>query len=134
MNAIETHNLTRMFGERVAVDKLTLSIPTGKVFGAIVNAGWLTVLVVCTPFLALIAIAAMVAISARVNDPRTAQQFSAWVVVPFLAVFFGQLSGVLVLSPLIALVAAIMLAVIAGFAVWGTTLLFQREVILTRGT
>ncbi len=107
---------------------------SARVFGAIVSMGWITVLVVCTPFLALIAIAAMVAISARVNDPRTAQQFSAWVVVPFLAVFFGQLSGVLVLSPLIALVAAIMLAVIAGFAVWGATLLFQREVILTRWT
>jgi ABC-2 type transport system permease protein len=105
-----------------------------RVFAAIANAGWLTVMLVCAPFLALIAIAVMVAISARVNDPRTAQQFSAWVVVPFLALLFSQLSGVLILSPLIALIAAIMLAVIAGFAVWGATLLFQREVILTRWT
>jgi ABC-2 type transport system permease protein len=105
-----------------------------RVFGAIVSPGWLTVFVVCTPLLALIAIAAMVAISARVNDPRTAQQASAWVVVPFLAVFFGQLAGVLVLSPLIALVAAIMLAVIAGLAIWVATGLFQREVILTKWT
>ncbi len=103
-----------------------------RVFNAIVSPGWLTVFLVCTPLLALIAIAAMVAISSRVNDPRTAQQFSAWVVVPFLAVFFGQIAGVLVLSPLIALVAAIMLAVIAGLAIWGVTALFQREVILTK--
>ncbi len=33
MNAIETHDLTRKFGERVAVDRLTLSIPAGAVFG-----------------------------------------------------------------------------------------------------
>ena len=33
MNAIETHELTRMFGERLAVDRLTLAIPTGAVFG-----------------------------------------------------------------------------------------------------
>jgi ABC-2 type transport system ATP-binding protein len=33
MNAIETNNLTRKFGERIAVDSLTLSIPQGKVFG-----------------------------------------------------------------------------------------------------
>jgi ABC-2 type transport system permease protein len=103
-----------------------------RVFNTIVSPGWLTVFLVCTPLLALIAIAVMVAISARVNDPRTAQQFSAWVVVPFLAVFFSQLTGVLVLSPLIALVAAIMLAVIAGLAIWGVTGLFQREVILTK--
>jgi ABC-2 type transport system permease protein len=111
-----------------------VSALSARVFAAIASPGWLTVFIICTPLLALIAIAAMVAISARVNDPRTAQQFSAWVVVPFLAVFFGQITGVLVLSPLIALVAAIMLAVIAGLAVWGVTALFQREVILTRWT
>jgi ABC-2 type transport system permease protein len=105
-----------------------------RVFAAIVSVGWLTVLFVCTPFLALIAIAVMVVISARVNDPRTAQQFSAWIVVPFLAMFFSQMTGVLVLSPLIALVAAIMLAVVAGLAIWGATGLFQREAILTRWT
>src|SRR5215213_5931692 len=103
-----------------------------RVFAAIVSLGWLTVFLVCTPLLALIAIAAMVAISARVNDPRTAQQFSAWVVVPFLAVFFSQLTGVLVLNPLNALVAAMLLAIIAGLAIWGVTGLFQREVILTK--
>jgi ABC-2 type transport system permease protein len=105
---------------------------SARVFAAVVSPGWLTVFGICTPLLALIAISAMVAISSRVNDPRTAQQFSAWVVVPFLAVFFGQLAGVLVLNPLIALVAAIMLAVIAGLAIWGVTALFQREVILTK--
>ena len=107
---------------------------SGRVFNAIVSPGWLTVLLLCAPLLALIAIAAMVAISSRVNDPRTAQQFSAWVVVPFLAVFFGQLVGVLVLSPLIAVGAALVLALIAALAVWGATRLFQREVILTRWT
>ena len=33
MNAIETYQLTRTFGERVAVENLTLSIPEGAVFG-----------------------------------------------------------------------------------------------------
>jgi ABC-2 type transport system ATP-binding protein len=33
MNAIETHELTRTFGERTAVEKLSLSIPAGSVFG-----------------------------------------------------------------------------------------------------
>jgi ABC-2 type transport system permease protein len=105
---------------------------SARVFAAIVSPGWLTVFLLCTPLLALIAIAAMVAISSRVNDPRTAQQFSAWIVVPFLAVFFSQLAGLLVLSPLIAFVAAILLALIAALAMLGATRLFQREVILTR--
>jgi ABC-2 type transport system ATP-binding protein len=33
MNAIETNGLTRVFGSRIAVDHLTLEIPTGSVFG-----------------------------------------------------------------------------------------------------
>ncbi|GAB4190785.1 MAG: ABC transporter ATP-binding protein [Roseiflexaceae bacterium] len=33
MNAIELHELTRVFGDRVAVDRLTLDIPAGRVFG-----------------------------------------------------------------------------------------------------
>jgi len=33
MNVIETQDLTRTFGDRVAVDKLTLIIPEGTVFG-----------------------------------------------------------------------------------------------------
>lgn len=33
MNAIETHRLTRTFGDRTAVDSLTLAIPAGTVFG-----------------------------------------------------------------------------------------------------
>ena len=33
MNAIETRNLTRKFGDRTAVDSLTLEIPAGSVFG-----------------------------------------------------------------------------------------------------
>jgi len=108
------------------------SAATERVFYAIVSPGWLTVFLVCSPLLAVIAIAAMVAISARTSDPRTAQQYSAWVVVPFLVVFFGQLTGLLILSPLIAILAAILLAVIAGLAVWGAVGLFQRETILTR--
>jgi len=33
MNAIETNELTRVFGTRTAVDHITLAIPTGSVFG-----------------------------------------------------------------------------------------------------
>ncbi len=33
MNAIETNELTRVFGTRTAVDRLSLAIPAGSVFG-----------------------------------------------------------------------------------------------------
>jgi ABC-2 type transport system permease protein len=54
------------------------------------------------------------------------------VVVPILLIFFGQLAGVLVLSPALSLGATAVLALVAGLAIWGASRLFQREVILTR--
>lgn len=103
-----------------------------RVFSAIVSPAWLLVLLLCAPLLALISVAGSVAISSRVNDPRTAQQISAIVVVPFLVIFFGQLIGILVLSPPIALAAALVLAAVAALSIWGAARIFQRETILTR--
>jgi ABC-2 type transport system permease protein len=105
---------------------------SARVFAAIVTPAWLILLLACAPLLSLIAIAASVAVSSRVNDPRTAQQLSGVVVVPILLIFFGQLAGVLVLSPALSLGATAVLAFVAVFALWGATRLCQREVILTR--
>lgn len=102
------------------------------VFMAIISPGWLVLFLIWSPLLALIAISVMVAISARVNDTRSAQQASVWIVVPFLSIFFGQLAGVQVLGPIFALIVAVILAALAVLALWLTVRIFQREVILTR--
>src|SRR5438270_858081 len=83
------------------------------------------------PALALIGIALMVAVSSRVNDPRTAQQFSAVLVLPFLGLFIGQISGLLILGPVFALTVFLILLALVVLAIWIVTQLFQREVILT---
>ena len=105
---------------------------SARVFWAIVTPGWLLILLVCAPLIALIVIAAMIAISSRVQDPRTAQQLSAFILVPFMAVFFGQLSGLLVLNAAFVLGASLVLVAVNLVALWLVTRLFQREVILTR--
>lgn len=130
---IPTVAITWLFGA-IFVGGMAAVAVSPRVFAAIVSPGWLTVVLLCTPLLGVIAIAVMVAISARVNDPRTAQQLSAWVVLPFLLFFFGQLAGLIVLGPLAALGAALALGLIAAVAVWAATRLFQREVILTKWT
>jgi len=73
-----------------------------------------------------------VVLSSRVNDPRTAQQISAVLVVPVLGLLFGQLAGVILLGPAVALGIAAVLAVIAAGALWFAARLSQRGVILTR--
>ncbi len=103
-----------------------------RAFTAIVSPAWLLILLVVTPLLSLIVIAALVAVSSRVNVPRTAQQVSGFLVIPFVLLFVGQLAGLVVLGPALVLVATLILALIAALALWGVTRLFQREVILTR--
>ena len=98
----------------------------------IVTPGWVLAVLVDTPLLALIGVALIVVLSSRVNDPRTAQQISSVLVVPVVALLFGQLAGVIVLGPAVALGIGAVLAAIAAGAVWVATQLFQREVILTR--
>jgi len=113
---------------------LSLVTVSRRVLIAIVSPGWLVVLILCVPLIVMIAVTAMVAISSRVNDPRTAQQISAVAVVPVLMIFLGQLAGLLILSPLLALGAAVILAVLALASISLAIRIFQREVILTRWT
>ncbi|MEN9938632.1 MAG: hypothetical protein RLZZ387_5211 [Chloroflexota bacterium] len=103
-----------------------------RVTTLVLSPGWVLALLLCTPPLALIMVAACVAISSRVNDPRTAQQISAVAIVPLLGLFFGQLIGVVVLSPAFALGLAAALTALAALAAWGAIRVFQRETILTR--
>jgi ABC-2 type transport system permease protein len=123
--------VTWICGTLFAIGMAAVAI-NARVFATVVTPGWLLVMVLCTPLLAVIAVAAMVAISSRVNDPRTAQQLSGVAVVPILLVFFGQITGWLVLRPALVLGAVVVLGLLAAFAIWGATRLFQREVILTR--
>lgn len=103
-----------------------------RVFTIVITPGWVVALFLWTPVLALLAVAVVTAISSRVNDPRTAEQFSAWLVIPFLLVFLGQMFGFIVLGIFFVLVALLVLLVLTIAAFWVVTRLFQREVILTR--
>jgi ABC-2 type transport system permease protein len=118
----------------IFVTGLSLVTVSRRVWMAVVSPGWLIVLILCVPLIVMIAVTAMVAISSRVNDPRTAQQISAVAVIPVLTIFFGQLAGLLILSPLFALGAAVILALIALASISLAIRVFQRDVILTRWT
>lgn len=105
---------------------------SARVDEAIVSAGWWAVLLIDAPLLALIGIALIVIVSSRANDPRSAQQISALLIVPVMLLLFGNLTGVLFLSPLVALVGGVFLAALAVLTLRIAASLFQREAILTR--
>jgi ABC-2 type transport system permease protein len=103
-----------------------------RVIDAVITPGWVIILAFCTPLLAMVTIALMVAVSARVSDPRTAQQVSGVLILPVVTVVVGQVSGRLVLNPSAALAITAVLILVATLALWGATKLFGREVVLTR--
>ena len=111
---------------------LSLVAISSRVFEAIITPGWVLVLLLCAPLLCLITVAATVAISSRVSDPRTAQQISVVLIIPIMGLFFGQLTGLLILSPILAVIGAIILALLAAASLLIASALFQRETILTR--
>jgi ABC-2 type transport system permease protein len=84
------------------------------------------------PMTSGVALQVGVIVSARVNDPRTAQQFGALFILPLTGLFMAQMSGAFVLS------IGMGLAVLAGLVLlWALLLLFgiaifERETILTR--
>jgi ABC-2 type transport system permease protein len=103
-----------------------------KALSFIINETWLLVVLLCGPLLALLAIALMVAVSTRVNDPRTAQQLSGFLIMPLVGVIMAQLSGRLVLGNSFVLATAACLAALGALATWFSLRLFDREVMLTR--
>ncbi len=101
-------------------------------FGVVTDLSWLTGVFVLGPAVGLSSVVAGVIVSARVNDPRVAQQIGGVVILPVIALVLIQATGTLLVGPLGYLVlSAIVLAVsLEGLRVG--VRLFGREAILTR--
>lgn len=93
---------------------------------------WLLAVLLVGPLLAILSVNFAILVSSRVNDPRVAEQLSAVVILPLLAVFFGQISGLFFVNTRFILIAAVILAIIDAGVIQIGVRLFQRETILTR--
>lgn len=117
----------------------TIFILLAPVFGAtagvirqLLNPVWFLAVFVIGPLIAILAVNFAVLVSSRVTDPRVAEQISAVIVVPLLAVLFGQIAGVIILDVKFMLVGVVVLVIVdIGVAILGARL-FQRETILTK--
>jgi ABC-2 type transport system permease protein len=93
---------------------------------------WLLGIFVVGPLLSLTGVSLAVMISSRVNDPRAAEQLSALIILPVMALFLGQMLGAVVLNQNLMLLIAGGLVVVDSALLYFATQLFQRETILTR--
>lgn len=113
----------------VMVDALTV----GR-FGFLLlpNLTWLVMILFLAPAASLMGIGVTVIISSRVRGFREAQQLSALLVVPVMALLFGQAAGYIVMGPvtLTVLTALVLVVDVALFRV-GVSL-FSREKILSQ--
>lgn len=93
---------------------------------------WLTAIFVVGPLLAVASVSFAVMISSRVNEPRVAEQLAGLVVLPLLVLFFGQVSGLILLNTALVFWMAVGLLVLDAGLLAFAVQLFQRETILTR--
>jgi ABC-2 type transport system permease protein len=109
-----------------------LLISNSVMYSAILDVRWLAAVLLVGPLLALVSVNFSVIVSSRVTDARVAEQLTALLIVPLLAIFFGQMAGLFVLNRDLILIGAAFLLLIDAILIFLSTQIFERETILTR--
>jgi ABC-2 type transport system permease protein len=102
------------------------------VFLVLVTPGSLATMFVLGPLAALAALQLAVCVSARVNDPRSAQQIGALVILPLAGLLVALLLGAVQLTSTVIGVIAVVLVAVDAVLMMIAVRLFDRESILTR--
>ncbi len=104
----------------------------GVLASALLNPMWLIAIFVAGPLMSVLSVNFSIMVSSRVNDPRVAEQLSAVVILPILAIFFGQIAGLFILNSALVIIMCIVLLLLDALMIYLAVRLFQRETILTR--
>jgi ABC-2 type transport system permease protein len=102
------------------------------VFAVLLGPRTLGVVFLIGPLAAMVALLLAISVSSRVNDPRTAQQLSIFVILPIPALLLGQIFGGIELTGTVILWIALGLLLVNVGLMWFAIRLFDRETILTR--
>jgi ABC-2 type transport system permease protein len=84
------------------------------------------------PLAALVGLQLAVCVSSRVNDPRSAQQIGAFIILPICGLLLAQLMGDIQLTPRLMTIIGLVLVIINLALMRIAIVLFRRESILTR--
>lgn len=101
-------------------------------FGVVTDGSWLAGVFLLGPAVGLSSVVAGVIVSARVNDPRVAQQIGGVIIVPIVALVLVQATGTILVGPAGYTVLAIIITAISLVGLRVGVGLFDREAILTR--
>jgi len=103
-----------------------------NLIGVVTDSSWLVGVFILGPAVGLSSVVAGVIVSARVNDPRVAQQIGGIIVVPIIAVTLLQATGTLLVGPAGYLLLALIVFILSLVGLRAGVAMFDREAILTR--
>jgi ABC-2 type transport system permease protein len=101
-------------------------------FGVVTDGSWLAGVFLLGPAVGLSSVVAGVIVSARVSDPRVAQQIGGVVIVPIIGLVLVQATGTLLVGPVGYVLMALVVLVVSLIGLRIGVRLFDREAILTR--
>jgi ABC-2 type transport system permease protein len=101
-------------------------------FGVVTDPSWLAGVFLLGPAVGLSSVVAGVIVSARVNDPRVAQQIGGVIIVPIVVLVLIQATGTLLVGAVGYTVLAVIVLAISIVGLRIGVRLFDREAILTR--
>jgi ABC-2 type transport system permease protein len=111
---------------------LVLALSAPGVGAALLSARTAILIGLLGPFASLAALQMTIAISSRVNDPRSAQQIAVLLVLPLVIVLVGQIAGAFVITSAMLVLVSLVLALAWVLLILFSVALFERETILTR--
>jgi ABC-2 type transport system permease protein len=103
-----------------------------NLFGVVTDSSWLAGVFILGPAVGLSSVVAGVIVSARVNDPRVAQQIGGIIIVPIIAVTLLQATGTLLVGAAGYIALAVIILIVSLMGLRLGVSLFDREAILTR--
>jgi ABC-2 type transport system permease protein len=101
-------------------------------FGVVTDASWLAGVFLLGPAVGLSSVVAGVIVSARVSDPRVAQQIGGVIIVPIVGLVLIQATGTLLVGPAGYVLLAVIVTILSLEGLRVGVRLFNREAILTR--
>jgi ABC-2 type transport system permease protein len=103
-----------------------------NLFGVVTDSSWLAGVFLLGPAVGLSSVVAGVIVSARVNDPRVAQQVGGVIIVPVIAIVIAQATGTVLVGAVGYTLMAIGVLIVSIIGLRIGVRLFDREAILTR--
>jgi len=93
---------------------------------------WLFAIFVVGPLLALLTADIALMVSSRSTEPRAAQQVAGLVVLPLVLLLLGQMSGMLLVTPVLVFLFGLFILILDIVLTYLAVQVFDREAILTR--